>query len=200
MKEEELRKLEELHELFEFLDDIIPEDDGELVDLEPKRRGRKRRSTSVASTATDDDTPSHESGRSRTKANKRRRISEDGDESEEEEQGTPQPTVKTRIMPKRAATGKIPTEPIVITDSEDEGHIATPKNKKAAPGKSRQVKSEEDEAALDNDISQLLEPPSLGPPTPSTLSSLEDDSILGPADSEEDSDEEDEVNGLLVDE
>jgi len=41
-KEEELRKLEELQDLFEFLDDIIPEDDGEFVDPEPKRRGRKR--------------------------------------------------------------------------------------------------------------------------------------------------------------
>jgi hypothetical protein len=27
-------------------------------------------------------------------------------------------------------TGKIPTQPIVITDSEDEGHIPTPKAKK----------------------------------------------------------------------
>jgi len=42
LKEEELRKLEELQDLFEFLDDIIPEDDGELVDPEPKRRSRKR--------------------------------------------------------------------------------------------------------------------------------------------------------------
>ena len=41
LKEEELRKLKELQDLFEFLDDIIPDDD-ELIDPEPKRRGRKR--------------------------------------------------------------------------------------------------------------------------------------------------------------
>jgi hypothetical protein len=34
--------LEELQDLFEFLEDIIPEDDGELIDPEPKRRGKKR--------------------------------------------------------------------------------------------------------------------------------------------------------------
>jgi condensin complex subunit 3 len=94
LKEEELRKSEELQDLFEFLDDIIPEDDGEIVDLEPKRRGRKRyviypapvvvfnrwgadtnscecrRSTSVTSTVTDDETPSHESRRGKPKAKK----------------------------------------------------------------------------------------------------------------------------------
>ncbi len=42
LKEEELRKLEELQDLFDFLDDIIPEDDGELIDPGPKKRGRKR--------------------------------------------------------------------------------------------------------------------------------------------------------------
>ena len=41
LKEEELRKLKELQDLFEFLDDIIPDDD-ELIDPEPKRRGKKR--------------------------------------------------------------------------------------------------------------------------------------------------------------
>lgn len=38
--EEEYRQLESLHELFEWLDDIIPEDDDEEIDL-PKRT-RKR--------------------------------------------------------------------------------------------------------------------------------------------------------------
>lgn len=68
----------------------------------------------------------------------------------------------------------------------------------ASASNSRKVKEEdeEDEEALDKDISQLLEPPSPAPSTLSTLSSLADDSILGPADS--DSEEEDEVSGLLV--
>jgi condensin complex subunit 3 len=43
LKEEELRKLEELQDLFDFLDDIIPEDDAEFVDpLEIRTKGRKR--------------------------------------------------------------------------------------------------------------------------------------------------------------
>ncbi|KAJ6631026.1 nuclear condensing complex subunit [Mycena sp. CBHHK59/15] len=45
--ETELRKLEELHDLFEFLDDIIPEDDDEVVDVNPKKKGKKRRSDSI---------------------------------------------------------------------------------------------------------------------------------------------------------
>lgn len=82
---------------------------------------------------------------------RRRRVSGEDDDSEDDEnRGTPQPAVKTRVLPKRAAyvhpfsrmrtgtidmnganrTGKIPTQPIVITDSEDEGHIPTPKAKK----------------------------------------------------------------------
>ncbi|KXN87323.1 Condensin complex subunit 3 [Leucoagaricus sp. SymC.cos] len=193
-KEEELRKLEELQDLFEFLDDIIPEDDGELVDLEPKRRGRKRRSTSVASTATEGEVTSHDSSRGK-KGKKRRRLSGDDDESEEEEeQGTPQPAVKKRVLPRRAATGKIPTQPIVITDSEDETQLVTTTAKAKRAANRKPTKVEEEEAVLDKDISQLLESVS-APSTPSTLSSLEDDSILG-ADSDED--EEDEVNGLLV--
>jgi condensin complex subunit 3 len=40
--EEEFRKLEELNELFEFLDSIIPLDDDELLDPDPPKRGRKR--------------------------------------------------------------------------------------------------------------------------------------------------------------
>ncbi|KAF9447221.1 hypothetical protein P691DRAFT_707172 [Macrolepiota fuliginosa MF-IS2] len=199
LQEEELRKLEELQDLFNFLDDIIPEDDGELVDPpEPKKRGRKRRSMSITTATSDGETPSHESGRGAQKAKKRRRVSGSDDESEEEEEeGTPRPAVKTRVMPKRAATGKISTQPIVITDSEDEAHEELPKKKASslkAARKTRKVKDEEEEA-LDRDISQLLEPPSPAPSTPSSLSSLEDDTIVGP-DSE--AEEEEEVSGLLV--
>ncbi|XP_006463505.1 hypothetical protein AGABI2DRAFT_73577 [Agaricus bisporus var. bisporus H97] len=43
LKEEELRKLEELQDLFDFLDDIIPEDDDEIFDPpEIRTKGRKR--------------------------------------------------------------------------------------------------------------------------------------------------------------
>lgn len=42
--EDEYRKLEQLQELFEFLDEIIPDnDDDEVISLDqPKRKGRKR--------------------------------------------------------------------------------------------------------------------------------------------------------------
>ncbi|KAA1474990.1 ARM repeat-containing protein [Dentipellis sp. KUC8613] len=58
--EDEFRELESLKDLFEFLDDIMPEEDEE--DEAPKKRGRKRRSDSVvtsttSSTAGDDDAP-----------------------------------------------------------------------------------------------------------------------------------------------
>ena len=40
---EEYRKLESLQELFAFLDDIIPDDDDdEVIDIDLKRKGRKR--------------------------------------------------------------------------------------------------------------------------------------------------------------
>lgn len=40
--EEECRQLEQLEELFKFLDDIIPFEDGEEVEMPMKTRGRKR--------------------------------------------------------------------------------------------------------------------------------------------------------------
>lgn len=40
--EDEYRKLEELKDLFEFLDDIIPEDDDEMINIDTKKKGKKR--------------------------------------------------------------------------------------------------------------------------------------------------------------
>jgi condensin complex subunit 3 len=48
--EEEYRKLEELKELFEFLDNIIPEDD-DFVDV-PKKKGNAARKRCVRNEAT----------------------------------------------------------------------------------------------------------------------------------------------------
>ena len=52
--EEEYRNLEHLQELFEFLDDIIPDIDDvdEIVEAPKKKAGRKRRSQSVLTDAT----------------------------------------------------------------------------------------------------------------------------------------------------
>jgi condensin complex subunit 3 len=41
--EEEFRQLEELKELFEFLDDVIPEEDDEDDKPEPRKRGPRKR-------------------------------------------------------------------------------------------------------------------------------------------------------------
>jgi condensin complex subunit 3 len=91
--EEEYRKLEQLQELFKFLDEIIPDDDDEVISLDQsKKKGRKRyvhalfyliricsltqifrmnrRSASIATTTTEgerDETPSTSSTRGRSK-------------------------------------------------------------------------------------------------------------------------------------
>jgi len=45
--EEEFRKLESLKDLFEFLDDIIPDSDNEEDGMPPKRRGSRKRCVNV---------------------------------------------------------------------------------------------------------------------------------------------------------
>ncbi|KAJ8457735.1 hypothetical protein ONZ51_g11351 [Trametes cubensis] len=130
--EDEFRKLEELRELFEFLDDIIPDDD---EDEEPPKKGRKRRSLSIAtetttSAATSGERsppPSPRHGRGKAK---RRRLSQSDDESDDDartetSRATPAPA-PTRAMPKRSAAEKSKKavskafEPIVISSDDDE--------------------------------------------------------------------------------
>ncbi|KAH0826785.1 hypothetical protein J3R83DRAFT_5201 [Lanmaoa asiatica] len=50
--EEEYRQLEQLETLFKFLDDIIPLEDGEEIEILMKSRGQKRRSESVMTATT----------------------------------------------------------------------------------------------------------------------------------------------------
>ncbi|KAG1823715.1 nuclear condensing complex subunit [Suillus subaureus] len=109
--EEDYRQLEYLKDLFEFLDDIIPLDDGEEVDI-PRTRARKRRSESIATDTTDSIAPdesvasatssSHPKGKSKGKQTKRRRVSDsdDSDDVLSYDHVTPAPT---RTLPKRAA-------------------------------------------------------------------------------------------------
>ncbi|OSD02561.1 hypothetical protein PYCCODRAFT_320509 [Trametes coccinea BRFM310] len=182
--EEEFRKLEELRELFEFLDDIIPDEDDEE---EAPKKGRKRRSLSVAtetttSVATSGDRSPPPSPR-RGKA-KRRRLSQSDDESDDDDdartetsRASPAPA-PTRAMPKRSAAEKSKKavskafQPIVISsddeeedeeDEDDEEDVeATPVAKPKAsggkrappPSKSSRAKVE---AQVDADIDDLLE-------------------------------------------
>ncbi|KAF7330334.1 Chromosome condensation complex protein [Mycena venus] len=188
--EAEYRELQKLQELFDFLDDIIPEDDDEVIDTEIKKKGRKRRSGSIASTTTDADDVSVASsrrGKSKPQKKRRRLSTSDDEESDSDDnntaKGTPPPP--TRTLPKRSAAKK---EVIVISsddddDSEEEDVETTPAPRKSRPRVS--ARSRKEEAMVDADIDDLLD-------DGGTSVEIPHDSIM------DDSDEEEEVNDLLV--
>ncbi|KAJ7039564.1 nuclear condensing complex subunit [Mycena alexandri] len=202
--EAEYRQLENLKDLFDFLDDIMPEeDDDAAADIKPKtdvkKKGKKRRSGSITSTATDaDDISVASSKRAKSKPKtKRRRLSTSDDEEESDDdndtaKGTPPPP--TRKLPKRSAAVKKP-EVIVISsddqedsdgDSDDTESTPAPRKKGRAPVVSARTRKVKEEAKLDAEIDDLLdvnEEPS---------GEIPYDSIM------DDSDEEDEVNDLLA--
>ncbi|KAJ7284629.1 nuclear condensing complex subunit [Mycena rebaudengoi] len=193
--EEEYRKMEELKELFEFLDDIIPEDDDEVIDVEVKKKGKKRRSDSIVSVTTDGEdgvsTTSSVRGRSKPKAKRRRLSTSDDEESDFDgsddrtPKGTPPPP--TRKLPRRSAAVKKTPQVIIPDDSdEDEDEEDDVEDTPAPKRRSQATKTRkaQEEAAVDEDIDNLLDDgPSMEIPQ---------DSIM------DDSDEEDEVNDLLV--
>ncbi|KAI0040302.1 ARM repeat-containing protein [Auriscalpium vulgare] len=126
--EEEFRKLESLKELFELLDEIIPEDDDDEVEQPKKRATRKRRSESVTtetSTASVDEdratpTASRRKGKGRAK---RRRVSQSDEDEDDEgaDVGSPPPSAApTRSMPRRAATKKVDMTPMKLDDDDEE--------------------------------------------------------------------------------
>ncbi|OCH93098.1 hypothetical protein OBBRIDRAFT_725376 [Obba rivulosa] len=138
--EDEYRQLEQLKELFEFLDDIIPDDDDEEVVI-PKK-SKKRRSNSVGTESTvsralsDNDgaaSPPPRASRAKGKNKaKRRRISGSDDESEEERQTTTPPAPR-RAVPKRSAAAKsqrATAEVVDLTfdsdDDDDDDDAVTP--------------------------------------------------------------------------
>ncbi|KAJ7352471.1 nuclear condensing complex subunit [Mycena albidolilacea] len=190
--EGEYREFKKLQELFDFLDEIVPEDDDEVIDTEPKKKGKKRRSGSIASTTTDGDDASVASsrrGKSRPQKKRRRLSTSDDEDSDSDDddrtaKGTPPPP--TRRLPKRAAAKK---EVILISsddDEEEEDLETTPAPRKGRPrASSVRTRKAKEEAILDADIDDLLD----GEPS----TEIPHDSIMD--DSE---DEEDEVNDLLV--
>ncbi|OAX38286.1 hypothetical protein K503DRAFT_718426 [Rhizopogon vinicolor AM-OR11-026] len=185
--EEDYRQLEYLRDLFEFLDDIVPLDDGEEINV-PRTRARKRRSDSIitdttASNAPDESVTSAASssknpkGKGRGKQAKRRRISgSDGsDDDLSDDHVTPAPT---RSLPKRAASVKKPqVVQIVADDDEEEEEAVTPPpvpQNRRRPGPASKAKDDVQPASTMNNSF---------------------DSII---DSEEDEEEEDEVaNDIL---
>ncbi|KAK0458800.1 nuclear condensing complex subunit [Desarmillaria tabescens] len=183
--EEEYRDLDELKELFTFLDELIPlDDEDEVIDVKPKRT-RKRRSDSVTSLSSEDTETN--SRKPKTKAKKRRISgSDDGSDFETERtEHTAPPATRTRSNPKRAA---MPVFIDLTLDSDDETG-STP-----VPLKSMTRVKVETASAVDADINHLLEEEIEEIDT----SSVVDDSLLGPADSDSEG-EEDEVNDLLAD-
>ncbi|KAM6503308.1 Nuclear condensing complex subunit [Amanita muscaria] len=197
--EEEYRKLSELQELFEFLDDIIPEDDeGDDTDV-PRRKGRKRRSGSIATTSTESlrqDSPAS-FPRDRLPQAKRRRISLaiDGfEELEGSKEGTPPPENPTRTLPKRNAAIKKPVINVISDESDIEEVQPTRKRPPPKPRQPQRKRAEDiEEAQLDEDISRLLSSRKVSAATTAISSSAPN-----MEDSEE---EEDEVNeSLLVEE
>ncbi|EGO03950.1 hypothetical protein SERLA73DRAFT_165497 [Serpula lacrymans var. lacrymans S7.3] len=192
--EAEYRQLENLKELFEFLDDIVPIEDGEEIEL-PKGRARKRRSESVTSDSSTSSTPevvsptvsaaSSQRVKGKGKGNKKRRLTADGDVSDgESSRVTRTPPPPTRILPKRAAASKKPIVVITISDDDDEDEIEelrspAPVPKKTSTNKSGKAKAAE-VAKVDADIDRLIdEGPSF-------------DSIM------DDDDSEDEVDDILA--
>ncbi|KAF8207192.1 nuclear condensing complex subunit [Mycena galopus ATCC 62051] len=194
--EAEYREFNKLQELFDFLDDIIPEDDDEVIDTEPKKKGRKRRSGSIASMTTEgDDVSVASSRRERSKPQKkRRRLSTSDDEESDSDddnhtaKGTPPPP--TRTLPKRSAAAK---KVVIVISSDDEEENddddveTTPAPRKGRPRASVRTRKAQEEAMVDADIDNLLDG---GPDS----TEIPHDSIM------DDSDEEDEVNDLLVEE
>ncbi|OBZ78081.1 Condensin complex subunit 3 [Grifola frondosa] len=171
--EEEYRKLEHLKELFDYLDEIVPEDDED--EEAPKRGSRKRRSASVVTeSSTAASVRSSVPPSPKAKKNKRLRLSQSEDESEDDDRTeasrTPPASVApTRVMPRRSAGEKSKRAVARAYSPVETGRSS------AVPSKATQ------EAILDEDIDNLLD-------GNTTL-----DSIM---DSSED-EEEDEVDDIL---
>ncbi|KAJ7678710.1 hypothetical protein B0H17DRAFT_1334057 [Mycena rosella] len=174
--EAEYRKLEELKDLFDFLDEIIPEDDV-VVSTDTTKKGKRRRSYSIGNTADGDTLPFL---KAKLQTKKRRLATSDAEEPDfENTAATPTPT---RTLPTRPPAWH-PEVIIISSDSEDEPHEATSVARKLRPQVVSRTRKVKQEAILDVDIDSPLG---------------EGTSIEVPYDSLfDDSDEEDEVNDLL---
>ncbi|KAG2136706.1 nuclear condensing complex subunit [Suillus clintonianus] len=188
--EEDYRQLEYLKDLFEFLDDIVPLDDGEEIDI-PRTRARKRRSESIVTDSTDSIIPdesvasaassSHPKGKGRGKQTKRRRVSgsDDSDDDISDDHVTP---AATRTLPKRAASVKKPQVVHVIEDDDDEEE----EEESTPPPVSHHRRGSKPASKAKSDIQ---------------VASAGNNTLDSIMDSEEDEDEEDEVaNDILASE
>ncbi|KAJ8516410.1 hypothetical protein ONZ45_g6279 [Pleurotus djamor] len=176
--EAEYRKLVELEDLFEYLDDVIPLDEGGSdLDVKPYI-GKKRRSTSIISTTTDrgdaTSVATSRSTRSRTGA-KKPRISHTDSDSDDEIQEIPPPPMRS-TRPQRAAASQ-PKEVIEISSDDDEPPTPVPRRQRRSP--SIQVKAESGDP--NSFVRRAFGSTATG-----------NDSLM-----DDDSEEEDEVSGIL---
>ncbi|THV04781.1 hypothetical protein K435DRAFT_774313 [Dendrothele bispora CBS 962.96] len=191
--EEDYRQLVEYHEFFEVLDELLPpgEDDEDTPPPQRQpRKGRKRRSESVLSTATEgEDAPRASTSRKRSGA-KRQRLSTSDDETSDFEgddhsterapsEASSVAPAPTRVMPKRGATRKPAPEPVIISSDSEEDEDATPR-----------VRSRNSRSSRAGPLAKVKEEDEIR--TPSAARNREESIV---PDSEE---EEEEVNDLLA--
>ncbi|KAF8635378.1 hypothetical protein AX15_000383 [Amanita polypyramis BW_CC] len=188
--EEEYKKMAELTELFELLDDIIPEGDDADTDV-PRRKGKKRRSESIATTSTEGmrrGSPASLTRDGRPQSKRRRLSSPMNDSGQYDDDGTPPPEKPSRTMPKRNATKK-PLQPTTVPDDsyEDIGRLPKPRS-----SRKKEAVEDTEEQQLDEDISHSVPSQHVSPASSSALTNVPYDSIM------DDSEEEYEVNESLL--
>ncbi|KAF5315625.1 hypothetical protein D9611_004773 [Ephemerocybe angulata] len=214
--EEDARELDELNELFDFLDDIIPEGDTMLdADVEPRTRGQKRRSRGSAAASTDvDDLSARESSRARSK---RPRYSTGTEDDAASRYPTPrkeewvEPVIPARSKRSRGSnSGPPPDAEITYISSGEDEPPALPKRAKhrrsttSRASSSSGVKQEECEEDIDADMSYLLRSTHLTPmvveDTPEDSSANYTKDSLFDSDDDEEEEEEGEEGGGADDE
>ncbi|KAH6906768.1 nuclear condensing complex subunit [Coprinopsis sp. MPI-PUGE-AT-0042] len=183
LESDDYRQLDDLNELFSFLDSIMPDDEESGDEREgPTTRGKKRRSMSTANSEMEDIKPTIEECE-KAHDTKRRRVSEG-----------PSASPPPRRQKKKKQRARSPEVIVISSDSDEE----VPPARNAASGSSsrrqpaRQIKEEDDDEIQDltEQLSQNV-----------SLAERTWDSIMDsdPPDQDNDEDEEDEVSRLVAD-
>ncbi|KAF8524376.1 nuclear condensing complex subunit [Hysterangium stoloniferum] len=153
--EDDFRKLEDLKELFEFLDEVMSSDEEDDNDMPPPPKKRNNRSQSASTNVISDDedfeaTTPPAKGKAKIRKGKAKTVS---------------PPAAPRTLPRRAAKSR----PSVIVESDSEsgsgasepGSVtpSPPVKRKARSSKEQPVsKRKRDETDVDNGINALPEP------------------------------------------
>ncbi|KAH9484188.1 Condensin complex subunit 3 [Psilocybe cubensis] len=178
--EEDLRELEDLAEVFEFIDSMTPlDDDDDQHPFESRKKGKKRRSNSL--TSVNESRPQSPDPSERRKP-KRLRLSNVSVEEDSTIESTSKPR-KTKV-PKKPSTLIVAPEVIVISSDSDEEPVPPRTAKTFVPRPRTMMKEEPSQ----------VEPALISSAGSLSLNEAPDDSVM---DSEPGSEEE--VNNLLAD-